>query len=341
MNHEKQDGSDKPVVLVVDDAVENIDFLKGLLEADYKIKAAVNGEIALKIAQTAPDLILLDVQMPGKSGFAVCRELKEDPDTADIPVIFVTSHNEEEAISRGFELGSVDYVTKPYNPSELKARIKTHLELKFSREKLAVLAQNLGKYLSPELFNSIFRGEKQIAITSSRKTLTVFFSDIVQFTPRVESMDENEVSVWLNNYLNKMAEIAIKHGGTLDKFIGDAVMVFFGDPLTQGEQKDAVACVDMAKEMIAAAEALDIDIRIGISTGDCTVGNFGSENHMEYSILGKEVNVAARLESNSEPNRILVSESTQKLIANEHACHFNDKLTVKGIERPIPTYWVD
>lgn len=331
----------KHSILLVDDAVENLDFLNGLLQDSYLIKAVSNGEIALKVAETQPDLILLDVQMPGIDGLEVCRRLKAKESTRDIPVIFVTGNVDESTISEGFAVGGVDYVTKPYNPRELMARIKTHLELKTNRERLAELAGNLGKYLSPELYRSIFSGETRVAIGSSRKILTVFFSDIVQFTPRVESGTHEEVSAWLNAYLNRMASICARHGGTLDKFIGDAVMVFFGDPSSQGPAQDAQRCINMAKEMVEAAKELKTDIRIGISSGECTVGNFGSENHMAYSILGKEVNVAARLEARSRPNRILISENTWNLVKDNCACTTNETLQVKGIDRPIATWWVD
>lgn len=330
----------KPSILLVDDAPENLDFLNGLLREQYTIKAANNGEIALRIAASRPDLILLDVQMPGIDGLEVCRRLKAADATRDIPVIFVTGSDDEATISQGFAIGGVDYVTKPYNPRELQARIKTHLELKSSRERLAELAANLGKYLSPELYRSIFSGETRVAIGSSRKILTVFFSDIVQFTPRVEAGSHEEVSAWLNAYLNRMAGICARHGGTLDKYIGDAVMVFFGDPSTQGPAEDAKRCISMAREMVEAAKDMKTDIRIGISTGECTVGNFGSENHMAYSILGKEVNVAARLEARSEPNRILISENTHGLVKDFFPSSPHETLMVKGIDRPIATWWV-
>ncbi len=331
----------KHTLLIVDDAPENIAVLKGLLEKEYDLKAATNGKTALAIAKTGPDLILLDIVMPEMNGYQVCQGLHGAEETKNIPVIFVTGNSEEEQITQGFEVGGVDYVTKPYNPKELLARVKTHLELSDHRKKMALLAENLGKYLSPTLYRSIFEGKKEVAIGTSRKPLTVFFSDIVKFTPKVEAMPVDEVTSWINGYLNRMAEITIAHGGTLDKFIGDSVMVFFGDPQTEGPEKDAIKCLKMAKEMIQAAKEMAIDIRIGISSGDIMVGNFGSDNHMEYSILGREVNVASRLESHCEPNRILMSDRTKNLVDSEIASTLRGEIQVKGIDRSILAWWVD
>ncbi|MBF0279989.1 MAG: adenylate/guanylate cyclase domain-containing protein [SAR324 cluster bacterium] len=207
-------------------------------------------------------------------------------------------------------------------------------------EQLEALATKLAKYLSPQVYNSIFSGEREVKIETYRKTLTIFFSDIVGFTSQSEEMDTNELSLWLNQYLDRMAEIAIRYEGTLDKFIGDAVMVFFGDPTSEGEKKDAFNCVSMAMAMRQEAKNLGIKIRIGINTGECTVGNFGSESRMEYTVIGAPVNLASRLESNSKPGQILISDATYDLIGNFVQCEERELIKVKGIDRDLKTYWV-
>ena len=334
---------DRKTILIVDDAPANITVLKGVLEGTYGIKAATSGQVALKIlkSQAKPDLILLDIVMPGMDGYEVCRQIKGDPSSAEIPIIFVTSNTSPEEIARGFEVGGVDYVTKPYNPKELLARIKTHLQLRDALEKMRIMANKLGKYLSPDVYDSIFTGAQDVRIESSKKFLTVCFSDIVQFTPQAEKMSQEELTSWLNNYLNRMAGITLSFGGTLDKFIGDAVMVFFGDPKTRGREEDAVQCVSMAKAMVEEAKRLNIDIRVGVNSGECVVGNFGSENRMDYTIIGKDVNAGQRLESNAEPNRILISESTYRLIQDKIPCSHRGEIQVKGMARAINAYWVD
>jgi len=334
---------DLKTILAVDDMPENIDILDGFLSESYNLKVANNGLVALKIAQKNPhpDLILLDINMPGMDGYEVCEALKSDPSTKEIPVIFVTGEIKGEAITKGFNVGAVDYVIKPFNPEELNARISNHLDLKAGREKLKELSAQLGKYLSPSVYSSIVLGERDVSIGTNRKIMTVCFTDLVNFTNTAENMHHEELSTWLNNYLNKMAHITLKHGGTLDKFIGDSVMVFFGDPETEGVEADATKCIEMCKEMITEAKSLDIEVRAGINTGMCTVGNFGSEDRMEYSIIGKEVNVASRLESNCSPGKILISESTYELVKEHFKCNPKGDMDAKGIDRKIKTYQVD
>ncbi|MGL1936551.1 MAG: response regulator [Fibrobacterales bacterium] len=330
-------------ILIVDDQSENIDFLRGVLSNHYKCKAAPGGKAAIKIMQLKekPDLVLLDLSMPDIDGLTVTRMLKKDPTTRDIPIIFVTSHTDEKHITQGFEAGGVDYITKPFNPRELIARIETHLTIVGQKQQMQLIAEQLGKYMSPEVYSSIFTGARSVVLGSATKNLTVFFSDIVNFSGTVESMNHEELTHWLNRYLNAMAELTIEFGGTLDKFIGDAVMVFFGDPRTKGETEDALLCLRMAKRMIEVSGEMGIDIRIGINSGSCTIGNFGSENRMDYSILGNEVNVAARLESNSEPGRILISESTWEMVKGEINCIERGEITVKNIKQSIRTFWAE
>jgi len=267
-----------PYVLIVDDMEDNRDLLASILgEAGYHIQTAADGLAAIDmVEQIKPDLILMDVNMPRMDGFEACRELRKRHAGIDIPIVFLTGQNSMEAIVHGFELGARDYLTKPFNPDELLARVRTHVQLELAQQKLADLADKLAKYLSPQVYASIFKGEKDARIESYEKTLSVCFTDIVNFTPTVEKMAPEELTNWLNHYLSEMARIVIKHGGTLDKYIGDAVMVFFGDPASRGVREDTIYCVKMAQEMIFRTKVMGLDIRIGISTGECTVGNFGS-----------------------------------------------------------------
>ena len=208
------------------------------------------------------------------------------------------------------------------------------------KNEMEALAFKLAKYLSPELFQTIFDEKKDVKIETHRKHLTILFSDIVSFTSKSENMELNHLTDWLNNYLDEMAEITIKHKGTLDKFIGDGIMVFFGDPRSDGIENDAFKCVNMAIEMIEKADSIGMEIRIGINTGYAVVGNFGSLNRMDYTAVGKHVNIAARLEAKSELGKILISESTNALIEGRLKTVFNTALELKGIEDPVRTYWV-
>ncbi len=213
------------------------------------------------------------------------------------------------------------------------------------------LSNKLAKYLSPQLFDSIFSGKQDVQIESKRKYLTVFFSDIKGFTDLTDSVETETLTQLLNEYLDIMSSIAIKHGGTIDKYIGDCIMVFFGDPLSNGKTEDAVSCINMAIEMKEEMSKLRIKwqrdgiskpfhIRMGINSGHCTVGNFGSKNRLDYTIIGGVVNLASRLESNARPDQVLISSETYMLIKDNIKCAKKEELTVKGIAHPIQTYEV-
>ena len=220
-----------------------------------------------------------------------------------------------------------------------------------SQKKIEELTAKLSKYLSPQVYQSIFSGKQNVKIEAYRKKLTVFFSDIKGFTELTDRLEPEVLSSLLNSYLNEMSKIALKFGGTIDKFIGDAILIFFGDPESKGDKEDAKACVLMALEMRERMKYLrklwedqgisnPLDIRIGINTGYCNVGNFGSEDRLDYTIIGGEVNLASRLESSAEIGQILISDETYALIKKDIFCEKKDKINVKGIAHKIQTYQV-
>ncbi len=224
-------------------------------------------------------------------------------------------------------------------------------ELQSSIQQQRLLSIKLSKYLSPQVYSAIFSGKTEVKLHSYRKKLTVFFSDIKGFTQLTDSMESEALTALLNEYLNEMAAIALRYGGTIDKFIGDAIMIFFGDPESRGEKKDALACVLMGIEMRERMKGLQkrwqehllpkpLKIRMGINTGHCTVGNFGSEDRLDYTILGGQVNLASRLESLAEPDQILISYQTFALIKDHIACQKIGEMIFKGIAYPIMTYQV-
>jgi len=345
--------SNNSVILIVDDTPENVDVLAGVLREHYQIKVALNGPKALKIAQSdpAPALILLDVMMPEMDGYQVCLQLQADERTRRIPVIIVTAKSEVEDEVQGFGLGAVDYITKPVNPAIVLARVRTHLALKHSLRKLEDLSLKLARYLPRQVYQSIFEGRQDARIGCSRKKLTVFFSDIVGFVNETEGIEPEDFTFILNGYLNRMAQVVSKHGGTLDKFIGDAVLVFFGDPESNGVAEDAAACVWMALEMKEAIVELNrewlakgirqgFEVRMGISTGFATVGNFGSDERMDYTIIGKQVNLANRLQAAAQAGEILIGQETWLLVRYVFRCVAKKLVQAKGFERPIQTYAV-
>lgn len=241
---------------------------------------------------------------------------------------------------------------------DMLARLKEESEnkIKLAQEKHRVetlqnLSTKLSKYLSPQIYESIFSGEKDVTLGSSRKKLTIFFSDIVNFTGTTDQMESEDLTLLLNQYLNEMTKIALQYGATVDKYIGDAIMIFFGDPGTQGVSKDAQLCVEMAIAMQKRITELHgewqssgftkpFNIRVGIHTGYCTVGNFGTENRMDYTIVGSAVNLASRIESNAEAESIFISEDTYLLVRDHFDCLPATTVTPKGLKQAIQLYRV-
>ena len=229
---------------------------------------------------------------------------------------------------------------------------KSQKKLSVANAKLANFSTKLSKYFSPEVYNSLFTGELDVKVQTQRKLLTIFFSDLEGFTELTERLEPEVLTELLTHYLTEMSKIALRWGGTIDKYIGDAIMIFFGDPASKGEKSDAVNCVRMAMEMVdQLAEvraiwkdkglALPLNARMGIHTGICTVGNFGSEDRLDYTVIGNGVNLASRLESNAKPNSILISEDTYLHVRSEINCSKNNTIKVKGVSYPVQTYKVE
>jgi len=248
---------------------------------------------------------------------------------------------------------------------KLEARLRKSLSVELERQKGIVQAakeeaekqqqllqkasDRLSKYLSPQICEQIF-SDIEFDTGTGRKKLTIFFSDIVNFTSITESMEAEELSGFLNFYLTNMCEIALKYGGTIDKFIGDSVMIFFGDPQSKGPEQDALACCNMGLEMLAFVEKNEelfkeqfnfpekLEIRIGVHSGVCSVGNFGSDQRLDYTVIGRAVNVAARLEQAAPNNSMLFSNSTKSLLGDTFQVSDSIEVKAKGIDRPIIGY---
>ena len=250
-----------------------------------------------------------------------------------------------------FATGLYICVTAYYAHQQARSLMMAKTQIQNQREQSIALSHKLSKYLSPQVWQSIFTGERDVRLETQRKKLAIFFSDIKGFTELSEEMEPEALTELLNHYFNEMSEVALKYGGTIDKFVGDSIMIFFGDPTSRGQREDAFACVSMAIEMRKHMKIMrqkwrsqgiktPLEIRMGISTGYTTVGNFGAENRMDYTIIGKEVNLASRLESLADPGEILVSYETFSLIKDKIMCRDKGEITVKGFGRPVPIYEV-
>ena len=225
-------------------------------------------------------------------------------------------------------------------------------DLTVANEYLATVSMKIARYLPPQIYKSIFSGERDATIATERKKLTIFFSDIQDFTGTTERMQPEELTRLLNEYLTEMSRIALFHGGTIDKFIGDAMLVFFGDPETKGVEEDAHACLLMAVDMQRRLQELNaawrrrgietpFRARMGINTGYCNVGNFGSDDRMDYTIIGAEANLAARLQAIAEPNGIALSYETYSIVRDLVRARPLPQITMKGISHPVVPYAVE
>jgi class 3 adenylate cyclase len=218
-------------------------------------------------------------------------------------------------------------------------------------KELEALSTKLSKYLSPQIYHSIFTGAQNVEIASNRKKLTIFFSDLVGFTETTDKLESEDLTHLINRYLTEMSKLALEHGATIDKYVGDAIMVFFGDPESRGVKEDARACVRMAVAMLKRMRELQTEwrelgaekpfhLRIGINTGYCTVGNFGSEDRMDYTIIGSAVNLTARLQSQADIDGILLGHETYSLVKDEVTAEEQAPIKVKGVAEPVRCYKV-
>jgi PAS domain S-box-containing protein len=216
---------------------------------------------------------------------------------------------------------------------------------------LAALSAKLAKYLAPQVYDSIFAGRQDVKIASTRKKLTICFSDLVGFTEMTDKMESEDLTQLLNHYLTEMARIALQYGATIDKYVGDAIVMFFGDPESRGVKEDALACVKMALAMQKRVGELSeqwrdmgveapLRCRIGIHTGYCTVGNFGSEDRMDYTIIGGAVNLASRLEHETRPGGVLVSYETFVHVRDDIQCEDRGHIQIRGIAYPVAIFEV-
>jgi len=312
-------------ILIVDDTPVNLELLSGMLkEHSYRIRAALSGELALQAARNEPpDLILLDINMPGMDGYEVCRRLKADEKLKEIPVIFLSALSEMMDKVKAFNVGGVDYVTKPFQLEEIRARVETHLTLKAAREYLKdknrFLEYTFSRFVSPKVVETMKQRPISEFLKMERCELTVLFADLRGFTTMANELTPEEIQETLNSFLEVMVARIEEAGGMMDKFLGDGFMALFGAPLRREDHAlqalNASAAIQQAHrrwmEERGAGGRPCRPLGIGVATGETVVGAYGTHNRMEYTALGHVVNLASRLCGAAEAGEILTTPFTR------------------------------
>jgi adenylate cyclase len=367
--------TDQASVLVVDDDPVTRLMLTGSLgRQGHHVTTAEDGPQALDLVRSkSVDVILLDVLMPQMDGYGVLEQLKGDADLRHIPVIMVTSVDDIDSAVRCIELGADDYLSKPIDPVLLTARInagltkkrlhdleKEHLEQVAGlnerlearvEEQMAELVRTgeLKRFMPHQVAEGLLGGQLSASEGFERRRLTLLFADMVGFTDLSDTLEPEELSEVLNEYLREMTAVAVSHSGTLDNYIGDGLMVLFGAPTWNEESVQAWAAIQAAFEMKARAEELtasirgrgipaDVRVRVGVNTGHCTVGVFGSDLLRAYKAVGFAVNVAARLQTEAEPGTVLVGFRTYALVKDRVRAEQREPLSLKGAARPVEAW---
>jgi len=352
----------KAVILVVDDNEMNRDLLSRRLERKgCCVGLAESGEAALAwIASNDCDLILLDIMMPGLSGIDVLTELRKTRSVSELPVIMATAKGEQADIVDALKRGANDYVTKPLEFPVVLARVQTQLALKEANDRARRLAEEVekrnefirgvfGRYLTDEIADTLLESPEALTMGGERREISILMADIRGFTSFSTRRDPHEVMQVVNNYLSKMTDVIISHGGTIDEFIGDAILVLFGAPRPLADHAHrAVACAcEMQKAMHAVNSENkengfpEIATGIGVNTGEVVVGNIGSEKRSKYGVVGHNVNMAARIESYTQGGQILISEATRQACADRLTVQDTMSVTPKGFDHAIEIHDVE
>ena len=351
-------------ILIVDDTPHNVKLLADLLAVKgYAVLTASSGAQALEKVETeAPDLVLLDVVMPAMSGYEVCRKIRGNPATAVLPVVMVTALDPAQERVKGIEAGADDFLSKPINQQELLARVRSLLRIKELHDELAewnrtleqrVAAQvaqlerldRLKRFFSPQLAELIVSGDAEDPLKSHRREVTVVFLDLRGFTSFAETAEPEEVMGVLREYHAEMGRLILEHEGTLERFTGDGMMIFFNDPVPLPDAPEravrmAVAMRRRVDELLARwkKRGYDIDFGVGIAQGYATIGAIGFEGRLDYGAIGTVTNLAARLCGEAQPRQILISQRVYGGVEDSVEVEDLGGLTLKGFSKPVPAF---
>jgi len=334
------------------------------------VTTAANGEEALaRMAADGPDIVLLDVMMPGLSGYDVCRRIRANPATALLPVVMVTSLDPQQERIHGIEAGADDFLSKPINQPELFARVRSLLRIKSLQDEVRRQAEalrewnvkledrvreqvgelerlaQLKRFFAPAVADAILTAGEQSILTPHRREICYVFVDLRGFTAFTDSAEPEEVQAVLHDYHATMGPLIAEHEGTLDRFAGDGILVFFNDPLPTVEpaKRAARMAIDMRARFGPLREqwletGYDLDLGLGIAKGYGTLGAFGFEGRFDYSAIGGVVNLAARLCGEAKAGQILIDQRMRAALGDAFASEPVGRMTLKGFVQPVPVF---
>ena len=350
--------SEPGFILAVDDLKENRELVaRSLSRLGHFVITAASGEKALQaLEQSDVDVVLLDLLMPGMDGREVLRRIKEHPDWRATPVIVISGNQDMDGIIECIEAGADDYLFKPFNPVLLQARIKAGIERKrwHDREELyrrqlerneKFIRATFGRYLSDEIVTDILERPEGLELGGDLRRVSIMLSDIRGFTTLSENLAPSQVVTLLNRYLGAMTDIIMAHQGTIDEFIGDAILAVFGAPQRGHDDEDrAVRCALAMQEAMIEINTVNeaegfpaLHTGIAINTGDVIAGNIGSERRSKYGFVGHPMNVTSRIEDIVAGGEILISDSTLKGLKGHYSLGRSQEINVRGIDEKI---WV-
>jgi class 3 adenylate cyclase len=354
-------GKVKDRLLVVDDNEMNRDMLSRRLKAKgFEVETAEDGRQALnRIQQGRLDLVLLDVMMPGISGLDVLREARDEMklSPADLPIIMATAKDASEDVVEALKLGANDYVVKPLDFPVVLARVSAQLQVKRAKDEIDRLVEDLelrnrfikntfGRYLSDEIVESILDSPEGLRLGGERRQVTILMSDLRGFTSVAERLGPEQVVTMLNHYLGTMADVIMKYRGTIDEFIGDAILVIFGAPiLREDDAQRAIACATEMQLKMAEVNAWnreqglpEVEMGIAVHTGEVVVGNIGSQKRAKYGVVGTTVNLTSRIETYTVGGQVLISEPALRAAGPAVSVAGQMAVRAKGAREPMLAY---
>lgn len=344
-------------VLVVEDNADMRSYVSGVLQgAGYEIHTARHGGEGFQIAQTLqPHLIVTDLMMPSVSGLELIQQIRQDAALRGTPIILLTAKVDEDTRIEGAEKGADAYLSKPFNDRELLAEVRNLLALKENERKVAELNTYLTKsvlrrFLPPPLVEKAAQGELTLDLRPEPRMITILFSDIIGFTQLSNTLRSRKVAELLNEYLTDMTHAIFEHGGTVDKFMGDAILAIFGAPEEISPNEQVRRAIAAARQMYRTLEKLNdrwqaqgieqqVQFRCGIHQGTAVVGMFGGEERADYTAIGPSVNIAARIQEAATAGTILVSAAVADYLElEEDAITKCSPLQLKGVDETVLTF---